>query len=148
MAGKQIKPALVRHTGPVPSEDFDVIKAAWSGPLDRDVEELIQHLDPDVELVPFGAAFEGRAYRGHDGVRQWWQEEIEPNWERFQTHADSYERVGDRLVVFGHWVARGRHSGVELNTPATWVVEVRHGKIRSWQTFTDRDEALRAATHT
>jgi hypothetical protein len=32
---------------------------------------------------------------------------------------------------------------VELDIPATWVVEVRDGKITYWQTYTDRDQALR-----
>jgi ketosteroid isomerase-like protein len=35
------------------------------------------------------------------------------------------------------------HPGVELEVPATWVVEVRDGKIAFWRTFTDRDEAHR-----
>jgi ketosteroid isomerase-like protein len=129
----------------VSREDFEIVCRAWTGPAGGGIEQLIEHLHPDAEIVPFGAAMEGRAYRGHDGVRQWWSTEIEPNWEAFETHAESFEDVGDQLVVYGHWVARGRGSGVELNTPATWVVDVRDGKIAYWQTFTDRDEALRVA---
>jgi ketosteroid isomerase-like protein len=33
---------------------------------------------------------------------------------------------------------------MKLEMPATWVVEVREGKIASWQTFTDRKEAFEA----
>ena len=123
-------------------EDFEVVQAAWG---DRGPEEIIPHAHPDVEIVPFGAALEGRSYCGHEGVRQWWEEQIEPNWTRFETHAESFEEVNGHLVVYGHWVATGRQSRVELRMPATWVVDVRDGKISRWQTYTDRDEALRDA---
>ena len=123
--------------------DFELVRTAWQAGT-QGIDALLAYCHPDIEVIPFGAAMEGRSYRGHAGVRDWWEHEIEPNWETFETHAEDYEQVGERLVVFGHWVARGR-SGVELNTPATWVVEVKDGKVFRWQTFTERAEALRAA---
>ena len=129
----------------MPSEDYEVVRAAWETFSRRRVEDFLNHVHPDVEMIPFGAAMEGKVYRGHAGVRDWWEHEIDANWETFEAHADEFEEVGDRLVVFGHWVARGRTSGVQLYRRATWVVEVRDGKIARWQTYTDRDEALRAA---
>ena len=127
------------------SADFEVVRRAWEAGAQEGVHALLLHLHPDVEVIPFGAAMEGRSYRGHAGVLDWWEQEIEPNWETFQTHAEDYQEVGGRLVVFGRWVARGRNSGVELETPATWVVEVTDGKVARWQTFTERAEALDAA---
>lgn len=125
--------------------DFEVVRAAWAKVGEGDIEGLLAHLHPDVEVVPFGAAMRGHSYHGHAGVRQWWEEEIEPSWETFETHPERFERIGGRLVVFGHWVARGRTSGVELQRPATWVIDVNDGKIARWHTYTDRDEALAAA---
>ena len=124
--------------------DFEVVRTAWEAGT-RGIDALLLHLHPNVEVIPFGAAREGRSYRGHAEVRYWWEHEIEPNWETFETHAEDYQEVGGRLVVFGHWKARGRNSGVELNTPATWVVEVTDSKVVRWQTFTERAEALDAA---
>ena len=43
----------------------------------------------------------------------------------------------------GHWHARGKESGVVLDIPATWVIEVRDGKMAYWQTYTDHSQALR-----
>ena len=82
-------------------------------------------------------------YRGLRRSRPWWDNEIVPNWEAFETVAD-FRRVGTRLVVLGHWRARGRTSRLRLDMPATWVVDVRGGKIARWQTFTNRAEALEA----
>ena len=129
----------------MPREDFELLRDAWEAFSHHDVEDFLAYVHPDVEVIPFGAAMEGKAYRGHAGVREWWEHEIDANWETFVPHAEGFEDVGDRLVVFGHWVARGRTSGVDLKMQATWVVDIRDGKIARWQTYTDRDEALQAA---
>jgi ketosteroid isomerase-like protein len=41
-------------------------------------------------------------------------------------------------------MTRALRDAVDLETPATWVVEVRDGRIGRWQTYTDRQEALDA----
>jgi uncharacterized protein len=125
-------------------DDFEVVRKSWKAISQGGVRPALHLISDDVELVPFGAAFQGKSYRGHDGALDWWDNEIVPNWESFEVIAEDCEHVGAQLLVFGRWRARGRSSGVDLETPATWVVEVRDGKIARWQTFTDRGEALEA----
>jgi ketosteroid isomerase-like protein len=120
-----------------------VVRRAWAAFSRLDYDEALQELDPEVVLVPFGAAMEGKSYRGHDGVMQWWRDEILVTWDEFQTLPERFQRVGERLLVTGRWHARGIESGVELDIPATWVVEVRDGKIVYWQTYTDHAHARR-----
>jgi ketosteroid isomerase-like protein len=129
----------------VSREDFEVVRAAWEVANRGRLDDFLDLLHPDVEVIPFGAAMEGRSYRGRAAVRNWREHELDAVWEMFEIHAEDFEDVGDRLVVFGYWVARGRASGVELQRSATWVVDVRDGRIARWQTYTDRDEALRDA---
>jgi ketosteroid isomerase-like protein len=124
--------------------DFELVRKAWAATSGRDITPALEFYSEDIEVVPFGAALQGRSYRGHDGVLDWWQNEIVPSWESFQVIPHEFQRVGDRLLVFGRWLARGRASGVELEIPATWIVEIRAGKIAGWQTFTERGEALDA----
>ncbi|PWU24779.1 MAG: hypothetical protein C5B48_04655 [Candidatus Rokuibacteriota bacterium] len=128
----------------MPDADFEVIRQAWDACSRGDIEGMVEKLDPDIELIPFGASMQGKAYRGHDGVREWFREEIEPDWAEFQTIPQQFRRVDGRILVFGQWIASGRTSGVHLNVAATWIVDVRDGKITRWQTYTDRDEALEA----
>jgi hypothetical protein len=110
----------------------------------RDFDRLFETLHPDVEWVPIFAVLEGRVYRGHDGVRDW-IEHLGEDWERFETHQEEFMPVGDRVLVLGHWHARARGSGIELDAqPASWVVDVRDGKVVRLQTYTDRKEAFRA----
>jgi len=125
-------------------DDFEVIRRAWAAASRGDVPAALELLHADIELVPFGAALHGRVYRGHEGFLHWWEHETKANWERFEVHPQEFERVGDRILVFGRWLARGRASGIDLDIPATWVIEVREGKIARFQTYTDRAEALEA----
>jgi ketosteroid isomerase-like protein len=106
---------------------------------------MLACLDEDVVAVPFGAKMEGRTYRGHEGVLEWWQKDLFADWDHFDPQPQEFHVFGDRLVVFGRWKARGRNSGVELDVAATWVIDIPGDKIVRWQTYTDRDEALRDA---
>ena len=53
--------------------------------------------------------------------------------------------LGGKILVTGRWNARGKESGVDLDISASWVVEVRDGKIAYWQTYTDHAQARRDA---
>ena len=88
-------------------------------------------LGKKVEIVPFGAALEGRTYSGRDGVRHWLTEVLSLTWDRFETIPTDYRAAGDQLVVYGHWSARVRASGTEIEMPATWVVGFRDGLRRT-----------------
>jgi ketosteroid isomerase-like protein len=125
-------------------EKAEVVRKAWAAASRRDIPAMLACLDPEVEAVPLGAAMESRVYRGHQGVAGWLEREVWATYETFEVHPDETQAVGERLLVFGHWIARGRESGVELEVGASWVVDVRDGKITRWQTYTDRDEALAA----
>ena len=124
--------------------DFELVRQAWASAR-HDIRDSLRFYCEDIEIMPFGATLEGGLYRGHQQVVDWWDNEILPSWEAFEVTAEDFRRAGNRLVVFGHWRARGRTSGIPLEMPATWVVEIREGKIASWKTFTDRAEALEAA---
>ena len=122
--------------------DFEVIRRAWRASGQKDLAALAKALDPDIVTIPFGAAMEGKSYRGVGAVIGWLRDEIWANWEHFDTVPEEFTRVGDKVLVRGHWRATGKESGVELDMHATWVVEVRKGKIVYWQTYTDHEDAL------
>ena len=123
--------------------EFEVVREVWNAFSREDDESAVALIHPDAVIVPFGAALEGKSYAGHDQILGWMRDDIRTNWEWFYTDPHEFRKVGEKLLVYGRWRARGRDSGVELDVPATWVVEVRDGKIAGWQTFTDRDEAHR-----
>lgn len=125
--------------------NVEIVRRVFDAFNRRDIAAFLELLDPDVEWVPILAVLEGRVYRGHADVRRW-IEDLATDWEFFEVHPEELDDLGDRVLVSGHWRARGRASGVELdNQPGTWLYEIRDGKVVSMLTFTDRDEALEAA---
>ena len=127
----------------MPDEDFEVIRRSWAAFSRRDEEGMFAEFHPDIVTVPFGALMEGKSYRGVEEVRYWWRHEILATWETFQVFPEEFRRVGEKILVTGHWHARGKESGVVLDIPATWVIAVRDGKLAYWQTYTDHSQALR-----
>jgi ketosteroid isomerase-like protein len=134
----------VRDHLPVSDDaDFEAVRRAWAAASSADTDGLAAELHAEGVAVPFGAALEGKAYRGPEQVVGWLRDEILVSWEFFQVLPERFERVGERLLVTGRWKARGIESGVELDIPASWVVEVRDGKVAYWQTYTDHGQARR-----
>jgi ketosteroid isomerase-like protein len=131
------------HNVPVADDDFEVVRRAWGAASRKDEDGMMREFHPEIVAVPFGAAMETTAYRGPDEVIGWWRDEILASWETFQVLPEKFRRVGEKLLVTGRWRAQGKESGVELDVSASWVLEIRDGKIAYWQTYTDHAEARR-----
>ena len=125
-------------------ENVEIVRRAFDAFNRRDMTAFLDLLDPDVEWVPILAVLEGRVYRGHKEVQRW-VEDLDPDWEFFEVYYEELRDLGDRVLVSGHWRARGRASGIEVENPGTYLYEIEGGKVVSMRTFTDRVEALEAA---
>jgi ketosteroid isomerase-like protein len=125
-------------------ENVEVVERLAPAFNSRDLIAFFELLDPDVEWVPLLAVLEGRVYRGHEEVRQW-IEDLATDWEFFEVYYDELHDLGDQVLALGGWRGRGRASGVELgDRPATWLLDLRDGKVARLRTFTDRAEAIEA----
>jgi ketosteroid isomerase-like protein len=125
-------------------ENVEIVRRVFDAFNRRDIAAFLELLDPDVEWVPILAVLEGRVYRGHGDIRRW-IDDLATDWEFFEVCYEDLRDLGDRVLVSGHWRARGRASGVELENPGTYLYEIKNGRVVSMRTFTDRAEALGAA---
>jgi ketosteroid isomerase-like protein len=127
------------------SHNIELVRELLDAVNRLDADGMVSRIQPDYEFVPIMAALEGRVYRGRDGVYEWLAD-MDSHWEYFECCPEEYHDLGDRVIAFGHWRARGRASGVEVDgQSATWVAWVQGDRLSRWRTFTDRDEALEAA---
>ena len=126
-------------------ENVEVVRRSVEAFTAGDVERMLAYADPDGELhsAIIGRA-EGRVYRGHDGLRQWFADSME-SFEELRTELTEFRDLGDRVVALGHIHARGRESGLELDTETGWVFTVRKGKFVRAEGFLSRTRALEAA---
>jgi ketosteroid isomerase-like protein len=128
-------------------ENMEAFKRALDAYNRRDVEALLEELDPEVEwhsvlLVRLGG--EATVYRGPEGVR----EMLRDFYDVFDENHAEYSEIrdlGDRVVGIGRVRTRGKGSGVEAESPTGSVSDIKNGKaIRVW-TYLDPKEALEAA---
>ena len=125
-------------------ENVQLIRKLVEALNDRDLDALVEHMQPDAELHPLRAQLEGKAYRGHDGWREMLAD-FDQDWEFVRMDAEEYREAGDLVVVLGRLGARGRTSGVDLDVPMAFVWRLREGKVVHARSFSEQAEALRDA---
>ena len=121
--------------------DVEAVRAALEAFNRRDWDGVIELTDPDAEFLPLRAQLEGTPYRGHDGLRRFFADAAE-EWDELKIEGEEWRDLGDRILVIGHFRARGRNSGVELHSPAAWLVSVRDGKLVYLRAYSDPEEAV------
>jgi ketosteroid isomerase-like protein len=130
----------------VSKEDVEAFRRGLDMFNRRDVEALLEELDPEVEwhpALPVLVGGEATVYRGHGGVR----EMLRDLYEAFaETHVEIWEirDLGDRLVAIGRTRARGRESGAETESPWGCVTQYKDGRAIRIRTYLDPKEALEA----
>ena len=93
---------------------------------DRELDEAL--LDPELEVH---SVLTQRVYRGFDEVREWIAE-IDDQFGDWELSIEEISRIGpDRLLGVGRIHGRGRRSGIDLDEPAAWIIDVRNGRMRS-----------------
>ena len=118
----------------MPDDDFEVVRRAWAAASRADPDAMLREYHPEIVAVPFGAAMEGKAYRGPSEVLRWWRDEIQVTWEFFEVLPETFRRVGDKILVTGRWKARGRESGRR----ARYCGELDRGGARRQESSTGR----------
>jgi len=111
----------------------------------RDLDAHLALMDDDVEVVPRIGASEGESsYRGHDGVRRWWNNVLDvfPDW---NVEVVEVRDVGDYLTLATIRLIGHGASSAAPTYQATWQVgRWRRGKCVWWRAFLTHAEALEA----
>jgi ketosteroid isomerase-like protein len=128
----------------VSTENVEIVRRLVQAFNDRDLDAMLEVTDPQAELQSLRAQLEGKAYRGHDGVRQMLAD-FDQDWDFLQMAPEEFREADDEVVVLGRLRARGRASGVDLEVPVGFVWKLRDGRVVYGKTFSEQADALRAA---
>jgi ketosteroid isomerase-like protein len=109
----------------------------------RDVDAALEVLDPDVRFLPVTAHMtrEGKAYEGHDGIREY-IEDVQRLWQELVLEPGEFQAVLGVVVVIGE--VHGRGSGGELNVPVVWTWRLRDDLIVEGNVHSDLATAREA----
>jgi ketosteroid isomerase-like protein len=124
-------------------ENLDVVRRSFAAFNAREVEDLVGLFDPDAEWLPFRAQLEGMVYRGHEGVREFVRD-LDDDWVAYRIEPLEFHDRGDRVAVIGQVQALGRSGGIEVDSEAGFVFELRAGRIGRIVSYSDPAAALEA----
>lgn len=129
----------------MPSENVEIVKRGFEA-FNRDgVDGILPMFDPEFEATtPPELASEPDTYRGHDGVRRWFDSFFEVM-DEIRWDAHEFRAVSDRVVVPFTLRARGKTTGLEFGQEAVMVWELRDGKAIRLNLYPTLEEALAAA---
>jgi uncharacterized protein len=126
-------------------ENVEVVREALDAVNRRDTEAGLSYIDPEAELQSaiIGGA-EGNTYRGHEGIRDW-MAESDATFEELRVEPEEVRDLGDDVLLIGRLYARGRESGVEVDSATAWLFTLHDGKIMRARGYLNPEEALEAA---
>jgi ketosteroid isomerase-like protein len=108
----------------------------------RDPEAAIAVCDPDVEFLSV-LAVSGKAYRGHAGIREYFQD-IASAWEEWRVEIHRVASGADgRVAIVMTMHMRGKESGAALSEQTGHIWTLRDSKLLRNQPFREPEQALR-----
>jgi ketosteroid isomerase-like protein len=123
-------------------ENVDAMRAGIEAMNRRDIEAVLQGIDPEVRFEHRLAALQG-SFVGIDGVRGWFADLV-AHFDTWQIHCTDIRDLGNRVLALGTIQATGAESGVETELPLTIVARYEDGLLTHFTDFGDRAKALEA----
>jgi ketosteroid isomerase-like protein len=107
-----------------------------------DADAAIAVSDPDVEFLSV-LAVGGRAYKGHDGIRQYF-DDVSSAWSEWTVDVERILAGPDgRVAIVMTMSGRGRESAARFSERTGHVWTLRNGKLLRNEPYRDADLALR-----
>ena len=130
----------------MPQDKVEVAKRALDANNRRDVDGLfVELVTPDfLWESALAGGLDGGSYRGREGVERF-AAALSEVWEEVQLIAEEFRDLGDRVLVLGRQVGRGKGSGAQVDAPLAAIFDFRGDRIWRSRGYVDRAEGIRAA---
>ena len=123
-------------------ENVELVNRADAAMSRNDLQGFLSVTAPEVEFHSLIAESEGTTYRGHDGIRDWW-EQVKGALGGLRFEAEAIRVEGDWAVV--KVLVTGRIGDATVPQRMWQAVRARSGKAVWWSTYRTEAEALEAA---
>ena len=123
-------------------DNVEILKNAFAAINRSDLNGLLTLTDSEVEFHSRIAEAEGQTYRGHDGVREWW-EQVKGSLGGLRFEAEAIRSEGEWAVV--KVLVTSRMDDVAVPQRMWQASRARNGKAIWWGIYRTEGEALEAA---
>jgi ketosteroid isomerase-like protein len=125
-------------------ESQDLVRGFATAINRGDPDAAVAVCHPEIEFLSV-LAVDGRAYVGHEGIRQYF-DDIVSAWDEWRVEVHRISSAPDgRVIIEMTMHARGRGSGAPLSEFAAHVWTLEDGKLLRNRPFREPERALRAA---
>jgi ketosteroid isomerase-like protein len=128
----------------VSSGNLEIVERGFEAFNQGGVEGILPFIHPEFEATtPPDLASEPDTYRGHEGIRRWF-DSFDEVMDEIRWDARDFREVEDRVMVEFTLRARGKTTGLDFGQEAVMVWELRDGKAIRVSLYPTVDEALSA----
>jgi len=126
---------------PVPTQNIELTKAAYLAMNRGDVDWLVEHSDPELEMHFLGVSGEPVLYVGASGIRDYFRD-IGEIWDSVEYMPQDIRDLGDRTFTIVKRRLSGKRCGLKLEDTVACVCALRAGVVTQIWSYRDLDEAL------
>jgi ketosteroid isomerase-like protein len=128
----------------VSEADIEVVRAGFAALREEGVEGLLPLVHPEFEMTtPPQLAAEPDTYRGHDGIRRYFDSFYDAM-DEIRFEPGEFREAAGRVIAPVTLIARGRTTGIEVKQELVLVWTLRDGQATRLEPFATLDEALEA----
>jgi ketosteroid isomerase-like protein len=127
---------------PVSLELRTIAETAFRALNTGDLDSYLSVISDDVEFTSMIAEMEGVTFRGHDGVRHWW-ETVRGSFQDVQWELLDLSECGNGAVA--QLRAFGKLGGAEVDQTVWQAATFKDGKLTWWKFFRSESDAIDAA---
>jgi ketosteroid isomerase-like protein len=130
----------------VPPEKLELVESAFDAWNRGEIDRFADHVSEDVAwLEVSGRPESGTSERFGRARLRSSLESLFDAWESYRLEVERIEDIGDRVLAIVREVARGRSSGVEIDSRWGYLITVENGEMVRVEAYRDPAEAARAA---
>jgi hypothetical protein len=118
-------------------ENVEIVRALFKAWDERDPEAALAHIDPDVEVDMTGAQasqLDIGSDRGHAGLARVISA-FTSAWDGLRWEPEVFIDAGDTVIVWLRAFAKGRESGVPVETRFASTYTLRDGVVVGWRGY-------------
>jgi ketosteroid isomerase-like protein len=123
-------------------ENVEIVRRAMAAYGGGEIPEEL--FDPEIEVWESADLPGELAGKGYGNLVRA-NENLLDSFEEWSSEPEKFFDLGERILVFIRFRAKGKGSGINTNTPMAWLLTVRNGRVIEWGLFGDRRKALEAA---
>ncbi|MGH2978691.1 MAG: nuclear transport factor 2 family protein [Solirubrobacterales bacterium] len=128
---------------PATPADVQRVESSYEALNRRDIDATVAVLDDDALWVEHSELPEAGSYQGVATIRSFLEHYLE-SWEELHQEIEDRDVRGHCVLLFIHLEARGKGSGIEVNSRYAHLWQLSEGRGTRVDAYYDREQALAA----